>query len=116
MFVRKLYYDNASGAVIRSSMMQGHVRLTTTDEDMVALPELAAYADAPDNLGCMVWTEPDAIVEDCMSRATGISVDVTVMPPTIIYDYTPLPEPEPTPSEDAETILRILEGTEQGGV
>ena len=112
MFVRKLYYDTTTGVVIRSSMMQGHVRLTTTAEDMAALPELAAYADAPDNLGVMVWTEPDATVEDCMSRATGISVDVSVTPHVIVYDYTPLPDPEPTPSEDAEEILTIIEGGE----
>ena len=27
MFVRKQYYDNQTGALVRSSMMQGHVRL-----------------------------------------------------------------------------------------
>ena len=109
MFVRKLYYDAQTGTVVRSSMMQGHVRLTSKAEDMAALPELAAYAEAPENLGVMVWTEPDAQVEDCMSQATKITVDVTVTPHQIVYDFTPLPEPEPQPS-DATWVLDQLEG------
>lgn len=109
MFIRKLYYDLTTGTVIRSSMMQGDVRLTTTAEDMAVLPELAEYATDPANLGVMVWTDPDLAVEDAMTRATGISVDVTVTPHAIVYDFTPLPDPEPEPS-DAELILRELEG------
>ena len=109
MFVRKLYYNTETGAVIRSSMMQGDVRLTTTTEDAAVLPELAEYATAPDHLGVMVWTEPDPAVEDAMTHATGVSVDVAATPHAIVYDFTPLPEPEPEPS-DAELILRALEG------
>ena len=109
MFVRKLYYDTQTGAVVRSSMMRGHVRLTSLAEDMAVLPELAPYAATPDTLGVMVWTEPDQEVEDCMSRATGVSVDVSQTPHQIIYDYTPVDPPAPQMS-DAEIILRALEG------
>ena len=109
MFVRKLYYDATTGAVVRSSMMQGHVRLTSLDEDMAALPELAPYAGAPGALGVMVWTEPDLEVEDCMSRATSVRVDVSQTPHQIEYDYTPLPQPEMAPG-DATWVLNQLEG------
>lgn len=115
MFIRKLYYDLSTGAVVRSSMMQGHVKMTTTEHDMSVLPELAPYANAPETLGCMLWTQPDPDVEDCMSRATGLSVDVTQTPHVIVYDYTPLPELPPEPSPDAEEILAIIEGTMQEG-
>ena len=89
MFIRKLYYHTQTGEVLHSFMAQGAVRLTTTEEDAAAIPALVEAGDA---LGVFVWTEPDAQVEANMAAATGIRVDVSGTPHTIVYDYTPLPE------------------------
>lgn len=103
MFVRKLYYDLATGNVVESHMRQGSVRMTTFSEDVAALTTLTGRTEA--DTGCMVWTEPDAEIEAGFEGATGVSVDVTQDPPVIVWGYTPIDtETEP----DAATMEAAL--------
>ena len=44
MFVRKLYYDLTTGAVLESHMRQGDVRMTTFAEDAAVEAAFAACA------------------------------------------------------------------------
>ena len=75
MFVRKLYYDPATGDVLESHMRQGDVRMTTFAEDAALLPALSSRSE--EDTGCMVWTEPDAAVEAAFAACAGVTVDVT---------------------------------------
>lgn len=92
MFVRKIYYDLSTGAVLESHMRQGNVRMTTFAEDCSTLPSLVGRTD--ENTGCTVWTEPDAAVEDAFAACTGVSVDVTRQPHQLLFDYTQPNDPE----------------------
>lgn len=84
MFVRKLYYDLPTGAVLESHMRQGDVRMTTFAEDCAALPSLAGRTEA--DTGCIVWTEPDTAVEAGFAACTCVSVDVTQTPHVVIFE------------------------------
>lgn len=105
MFIRKLYYDLTTGAVLSSHMRQGSVRMTTFAEDINVLPELAGRTEA--DTGCMVWTEADAEIEAAFAAATSVTVDVTQTPHTLVFDYTPLPA-EPDPVAEMETALNEM--------
>ena len=105
MFIRKLYYDLETGAVLSSHMRQGNVKMTTFAEDTAALPELAGRTEA--DTGCMVWESPDAEIEAAFADATGVSVDVTQTPHAVVFDHTPLPV-EPDPVESMEAALNEL--------
>ena len=105
MFVRKLYYDLETGAVLSSHMRQGAVKMTTFAEDINVLPELAGRTEA--GTGCIMWTDPDTVMEEAFSKATGVSVDVAAEPHQIVFDYTPLPV-EPDPIADMEAALNEL--------
>lgn len=103
MFVRKLYYDLATGVVLSSHMRQGSVKMTTFGEDTNVLPELAGRTEA--DTGCIVWTEPDPQVEANFSAATSVTVDVETKQP--VFDFTPIPV-EPDPMEVMENALNEL--------
>lgn len=103
MFIRKLYYDLETGAVLSSHMRQGSVRMTTFGEDTNVLPELAGRTEA--DTGCMVWTEPDPQTEANFSTATSVTVDVEIKQP--VFDFTHITV-EPDPIEAMENALNEL--------
>ena len=105
MFVRKLYYDLATGVVLSSHMRQGNVRMTTFAEDVAVLPELAGRTE--ENTGCMVWETPNADTEAAFAAATGVSVDVAQTPHAVVFDYTPIPA-EPDPVAEMEAALNEM--------
>ena len=83
MFVRKLYYDPATGDVLESHMRQGDVRMTTFAEDAAVLSALSGRTE--EDTGCMVWTKPDAAVEATFAACAGVSVDVTQQPHALVW-------------------------------
>lgn len=85
MFVRKLYYDLTTGAVLESHMRHGNVRMTTFAEDAAVLPTLSGRSE--EDTGCMVWTEPDAATEACFVNAVCVGVDIEQNPPALIWEY-----------------------------
>lgn len=106
MFIRKLYYDLSTGVALESHMRQGSVHMTTFAEDTSALPTLTGRTEA--DTGCMVWTEPDTVIEEAFAGATGVRVDVSATPHTLLLDYTPMEiETEPDPAT-METALNEL--------
>lgn len=106
MFVRKLYYDNSSGAVLRNMAMEGDVLVTPLEDDLERLPQLSPYRDNPGNLGLFLWTEPDPEAEENMAKATKVWVDVSETPHVIMYDFTPLDSGTLTSDE----VVGILNG------
>lgn len=99
MFIRKLYYDLTTGAVLSSHMRQGDVRMTTFAEDAAALPELAGRTEA--DTGCMVWDAYDEDTEAAFAAATSVCVDVTHTPHLVVFDYTPVEESDPVAEMEA---------------
>lgn len=112
MFVRKLYYDALSGDQLYGVMMQGSIALTSKERDMQRISVLRPYQDHPQDLGLFLWTEPDPEVEKNMAAATSISVDVSVTPHVIVYDFTP-GEVEPVDEAlMASEVLSAITGEE----
>ena len=76
LFLRKLYYEKATGMVLYSDMCQGGIKHSTIEEDIAKQLVLAEYTNNLDALGVMEWTEPDAEIEAQFAKATGFSVDI----------------------------------------
>lgn len=86
MFVRRLYYDFATGVMLHSYMMSGAIQVLPADEVAAGLG-LANYA-------CMEWLEPDPAIEDSFARSYGrVSVDVSQDPHELVFDLSEPPEP-----------------------
>lgn len=99
MFIRKLYYDRQTGAVIESHMREGDVVQTIFADDVAVLPSLAGRTDA--DTGCIRWTSPDADVEALFRSKQCLTVDQSGATPVPVFtDYPPEPEPEPTPEPE----------------
>lgn len=85
MFVRRLYYDFATGVMLHSYMMSGAIQVLPADEVAAGLG-LANYAYTE-------WTEPDQAIEDSFARSYGrVSVDVTQEPHALVFDYSEPPD------------------------
>lgn len=86
MFVRRLYYDFATGVMLHSYMMSGAIQVLPADEVAAGLG-LANYA-------YMEWLEPDPAIEDSFARSYGrVSVDVSQDPHELVFDLSEPPEP-----------------------
>lgn len=86
MFVRRLYYDFATGVMLHSYMMSGAIQVLPADEVAAGLG-LANYA-------YMEWLEPDPAIEDSFARSYGrVSVDVSQDPHALVFDLSEPPEP-----------------------
>ncbi len=86
MFVRRLYYDFATGVMLHSYMMSGAIQVLPADEVAAGLG-LANYA-------YMEWLEPDQAIEDSFTRSYGrVSVDVSQDPHALVFDLSEPPEP-----------------------
>lgn len=86
MFVRRLYYDFATGVMLHSYMMSGAIQVLPADEVAAGLG-LANYA-------YMEWLEPDQAIEDSFTRSYGrVSVDVSQDPHELVFDLSEPPEP-----------------------
>ena len=114
MFIRKIYYDKATGEVLEHYMMQGSVRFTSVEEDFAT--HTALEGRTAEDTGVLAWVQPDSTVEEALKSATGISVDVSKQPPELVFDYTPLPEPEepnPTYTDLMQYYTTIKEAVEE---
>lgn len=112
MFVRKLYYDNASGGMLYGIMMQGSIVISSKEQDMERISALQPYRDKPGELGLFMWTEPDPEVERNMAAATGVSVDVNQTPHVIVYDFTSVPVEPVDEALLASEVLMAITGEE----
>ena len=86
MFVRRLYYDFATGVMLHSYMMSGAIQVLPADEVAAGLG-LANYA-------YMEWLEPDQAIEDSFTRSYGrVRVDITQEPHALVFDMSEPAEP-----------------------
>lgn len=83
LFLRRLYFDRASGRVVSSRMAQGDIQQPTESEDFARLSELAGRS--PADTGLFEWLEPDAGIEDSFARATTVTVDVGGAAPALVF-------------------------------
>lgn len=92
MFIRRLYYDNETGEVLHSYMMQGAIKpLSAADESARLCLE---------NWLVMEWREPNPEIEQDFIDSFGrVSVDISGDAPVLVFDFSPLPEPEKTELE-----------------
>ncbi len=74
MFVRKVYFDKATGDVLESHMRRGDVVMTSFGRDAQELPSLAGRSQI--DTGVFVWDAPDADVEAAF--AAGLVPVVTI--------------------------------------
>ena len=86
MFLRRLYYDRATGDVLGSGMRQGAIIITTHAQDYAALPSLAGRSDT--DTGYFEWREPNAEI-DALFATKVVSVDVTHSPPALVWTNPP---------------------------
>lgn len=94
MFVRRLYYDFATGETLHGYVMSGDIVILPADEVAAGLG-LTNYA-------YMEWLEPDPAIEDSFARSYGrVSVDVTQEPHELIFDFSEPP--------DAPSALDVLD-------
>ena len=109
MFRRRVFYDAATGEVLRSSVMKGTLNPNHTaarEADTLGLT----------NCSCMEWTVPDEAVEaafepvdaDGNPRIVNVSVDVSGAKPQLVFAYEAVPEPEQSEAEDMQAALELL--------
>ena len=109
MFIRRVFYDAATGEVLRSSVMKGMLNPNHT-------AALEADALGLTNYACMEWTEPDAAIEaafepvdaDGNPRIVNVSVDVSGTEPQLVFAYEAVPEQEQSEAEDMAAALALL--------
>lgn len=115
MWARRIFYDTATGDIVRMWCANGSIRLLAKDEE-AALCGLA-------NCSCMEWTEPDAEIESAFAdtdadgnpRVVNVSVDVSGADPQLVFAYTAVPEPEQSEAEDMQAALALLGVTPEEG-
>jgi hypothetical protein len=101
MFVRRYYYDLASGETVLSYMRQGDVLAGSMMQDYSAQEQLAGRSEA--DTGCMEWLTPDAEIEAQFAAHNGVKAEIGAL---VFYDI-PVPEKDPTYDAllEAYTIL-----------
>ena len=109
MFIRRVFYDAATGEVLRSSVMKGMLNPNHT-------AALEADALGLTNCSCMEWTEPDADIESAFEpadadgnpRIVNVSVDVSGTEPQLVFAYAPVSEQEQSEMDDMAAALALL--------
>ena len=88
MFVRRHYYDRASGATVCSYLKTGDVSAGSVARDYAFLPELTERS--PENTGVFEWLCPDEATEANFKSCDGVRVeDGKLVFFTKEYPYTP---------------------------
>ena len=91
-FIRRVYYDVTTGAVLLAYMMQGDIRIPSDEEDLSRYHELQSCFSAQ-TMGKLEWTEPDAVIEQAFIDAVSFAVQVDGEEPTMVFNYA-LPKEE----------------------
>lgn len=103
MFLRRLFYDTNTGAMLQMITLSGAAIAQSLDAD----------ADGLTNWSVMEWTEPDEEVEvafaetdaDGNPRRVNVSVDVTGSEPQLVFEYEKIQA-----AENPYEIIDIMEG------
>lgn len=108
MFLRRIFYDAATGDVKCGYTMEGAIAPFTQERD--------AEVRGLTGCGCMEWTEPDPEVEAAFSptdadgnpRIVNVAVDVSGEAPRLVFNYEAVLEPQPSEREDMAAALALL--------
>lgn len=115
MFLRRIFYDAATGEVKCGYTMEGAIAPFTQERD--------AEVRGLTGCGCMEWTEPDPEIEAAFApedaegkaRSVSVTVDVSGAEPQLVFAYEPLPEAEPNEKADMAAALALLGVTPEEG-
>lgn len=108
MWVRRVFYNQTTGDVLRTWSADGNFRMLAQDDE-AAICGLSGCA-------CLEWREPDADIEaafepvdaDGNPRIVNVAVDVSGEAPRLVFNYGPVLEPQPSEAEDMEAALALL--------
>lgn len=87
MYIRRVFYDPATGVALYIYTQQGDFEYTQP----AVMAALIGYSDA----ACMEWTTPDSAIEaafaevdaDGKARRVNVNVDVSGDEPRMIFEY-----------------------------
>lgn len=105
MYIRRVFYDPTTGAVLYVYTQHGDFEYTQP----AVMAALIGYSDA----ACMEWTTPDSAIEAAFAetdsegnpRRVNVSVNVSGEEPQLIFEYEAI---ETTVNEDPYEIIDIL--------
>lgn len=105
MYIRRVFYDPATGAALYIYTQQGDFEYTQP----AVMAALIGHSDA----ACMEWTTPDSAIEaafaetdaDGKARRVNVSVDVSGDEPQLIFEYEAIEEAS---GDDPYEIIDIL--------
>ncbi len=108
MWVRRVFYNQTTGDVLRTWSADGNFRMLAQDDE-AAICGLSGCA-------CLEWREPDADIEaafepvdaDGNPRIVNVAVDVSGEAPRLVFNYGPVLEPQPSEAEDMAAALALL--------
>lgn len=103
MFLRRLFYDLATGGMLGMRVISG----------AAIAPSIATDAEGLVNWGVVEWTTPDPTTEAAMAaadedgnpRTVTVKVDVGSTPPKLTYTYAPA---DAGGVADMQTALNLL--------
>ena len=103
MFLRRLFYDLTTGAMLQMLTLSG----------AAVAQSLEADAEGLTNWGVLEWTEPDPATEaafaevdaDGNPRRINVSVDVTGSEPQLVFEYEKIQA-----AKNPYEIIDIMEG------
>lgn len=104
MYIRRVFYDPTTGAVLYVYTQQGDFEYTQP----AVMAALIGYSDA----ACMEWTTPDSAIEAAFAetdsegnpRRVNVSVNVSGEEPQLVFEY----ETIEVTDEDPYEIIDIL--------
>ena len=108
MWVRRVFYNQTTGDVLRTWSADGNFRMLAQDDE-AAICGLSGCA-------CLEWREPDADIEaafepvdaDGNPRIVNVAVDVSGEAPRLVFSYEAVLEPQPSEAEDMAAALALL--------
>ena len=108
MWMRRIFYDPTTGAVLRMWVAQGDAKLLAQTEEA----EICGLTGS----ACLEWTEPDEAIEAAFApvdaagkaRLVTVTVDVSGAEPRLGFTYEPLPEPGTNEAADMAAALALL--------
>lgn len=108
MWVRRVFYNQTTGDVLRTWSADGNFRMLAQDDE-AAICGLSGCA-------CLEWREPDADIEaafepvdaDGNPRIVNVAVDVSGEAPRLVFNYEAVLEPQPSETEDMAAALALL--------
>ena len=108
MWVRRVFYNQTTGDVLRTWSADGNFRMLAQDDE-AAICGLSGCA-------CLEWREPDADIEAAFEpvdaygnpRIVNVAVDVSGEAPRLVFNYGPVLEPQPSEAEDMAAALALL--------